>query len=112
LALVVAPGWLVGSVFDQGPLGEDAWLRAAGVMALALAGQMVLVGHRIEELWWWCWTFLLLEAGTSLVFGLNALVGVPAGAATWPWWLLAVVNAAFVVFQLAGLAKTGTERTP
>jgi hypothetical protein len=110
LLLVVAPGWLVEVVFDQPALGEDAWLRVAGVMAIALAGQMVLVGHRIEELWWWTWTFVLLEVGTAVVFVLNALVGLPEGAAAWPWWALGAVNAAFGLLELDGLAKAGTER--
>jgi hypothetical protein len=110
LVLVVAPGWLVEAVFDQPALGEDAWLRVAGVMAIALAGHMVLVGHRIEELWWWTWAFALLEVGTASVFLLNALVGVPAGAAAWPWWVLGGVNGGFGLLQLAGIAKAGTER--
>ncbi len=111
LILVVAPGWVLESVFDQPPLGEDAWLRVTGVMAIALAGLMVLVSHR-EELWWWSWTFVILEITISVVLLLNALVGVPEGAASWPWWLLAGVNAGFALVELAALARIGTERPP
>jgi hypothetical protein len=111
-ALVFAPGWLVESALDQPPLGEDAWLRIAGVMAMALAGQMVLVGRRVEELWWWSWTFALLEAGVALVFVANALFGLAKGAAAWPWWLLTAVNAGFAVLDVVALARTGTERSP
>lgn len=111
LVLIVAPGWLVESALDQPPLGEDAWLRATGVMAIALAGQMVLIGHRIEELWWWSWTFVLLEVGTALVFLLSALVGLPEGAA-WSWWALVAVNAGFAVLLVVALARAGTERSP
>ena len=49
LVLVIAPGWVIESVFDQPPLGEEAWLRVSGVMAIALAGLMVLVSHRVED---------------------------------------------------------------
>ena len=112
LAFVIAPGWLIEEMFDQPTIGEDAWLRVAGLMAIALAGQMVLVARRIEEIWWWSWCFAILEAATAVVFLLNALVGVPEGAPVWPWFVLGLVNAGFAVLQTAGLAKAGTERTP
>jgi peptidoglycan/LPS O-acetylase OafA/YrhL len=112
LVLLIAPGWVIETVFDQPPLGEEAWLRVAGVMAIALGGVMVLVSHRVEDLWWWAWTFVLLEVGSSVVLVLNALVGVPEGAASWPWWLLAGVNAGFALIELSALARIGTERPP
>jgi hypothetical protein len=109
LVLAVAPGWLVEVLLDQPSLGEDAWLRAAGVMAVALAAQMVLVGHRVDDLWWWSWTFMFLEVATGLVFLLNALVGLPDGAVAWPWWGLGSLNLGFAALELAALAKAGTE---
>jgi hypothetical protein len=110
--LLVAPGWLVETALDQPPLGEDAWLRVTGVLAIAMAAQMVLVGHRVEELWWWSWTFVFLEVATAAVFLTNALVGLPEGAAAWPWWALALVNGALGAAQVVGLARAGTERSP
>jgi len=112
LVLAAAPGWLVENLLDQPSLGEDAWLRAAGVMAVALAAQMVLVGRRIEELWWWSWTFVFLEVGVAVVFLVNALVGLPEGASVWPWWGLGALNAGYATLQIAALAKAGTERSP
>ena len=112
LILLIAPGWVIESVFDQPPLGEEAWLRVSGVMAIALAGLMVLVSHRVEDLWWWSWTFVILAVASTVVLVLNALVGVPEGAATWPWWALAGVNAGFALIELAALARIGTERPP
>jgi cell division protein FtsW (lipid II flippase) len=112
LVLVVAPGWVIESVFDQPPLGEEAWLRVSGVMAIALAGLMVLVSHRVEELWWWSWAFVILALASTAVLVLNALVGVPEGAASWPWWALAGVNAGFALIELTALARIGTERPP
>jgi hypothetical protein len=110
--LLVTPGWVVGTLLDQAPFGEDAWLRAAGAMAIALAAQMVLVGHRIEELWWWSWTFVFLEVSTSIVFLATAVAGPSEGSATWPWWALAGVNAAVGAVQVTALARSGTERSP
>lgn len=112
LVLLIAPGWLVEVVLDQPALGEDAWLRAGGAMAVALAGQMVLVGRAIEEAWWWSWTFVILEVVTALIFLANAVAGVPRGGAAWPWWLLGIVNAAIAAVEIAALAKAGTERSP
>jgi hypothetical protein len=111
-ALLLAPGWLVETVFDQPPPGELAWLRFAGVLAVAMAGQMVLVGHRVEELWWWSWTFVFLEVATAVVFVTNAVAGLPEGAAAWPWWILGLVNAGVGAILLVGLARAGTERSP
>ena len=110
--LVVAPGWLVETVFGQPPLGEDAWSRLVGVLAIATAGQKVLVARRVEDLWWWSWSFVLLELGAAMVLLLNALIGVPEGAAVWPWWLLGAGNLGFGALELVALAKAGTERSP
>ena len=109
VALVIAPGWVAESLFGQPPV-EDAWLRAFGVASVCLAAQMVLVRRKLDELWWWSWTFVLLEFGTAVVFAATALVGTPSSAPTWPWWLLAVLNTTFGGLLVAGLAKTGTER--
>jgi hypothetical protein len=112
VALLAVPGWVVEVVLDQPPLSETAWLRLGGVLAIALAAQMVLVGHRVDELWWWTWTFVLLEAGTALVLLLTALVGLPPGVPAWPWWVLGLVNAGFATVEIVALARTGTERSP
>jgi hypothetical protein len=111
LVLVVAPGWVI-EVFDQPPLGEEAWLRVSGAMAIALAGMMVLVSHRVEDLWWWSWAFVILEVASTVILVLNAILGVPDGAASWPWWVLAGANAGFALIELAALAQIGTERPP
>lgn len=112
LVVVAAPGWVVEVGLGQPALGEDAWPRLAGVLSIALAAQMVLVARRIEELWWWSWTFVLLEVATALVVLLNAPAGLPPGAAAWPWWTLGTVNATLAVLEIAALAKAGTERSP
>lgn len=109
-ALVSVPGWLIERLLDQPPLGEDAWLRATGVTAFVLALVMVLVANRLEDVWWWAWAFVILEAGTAAIFLLNALAGPAEDAAAWPWWVLGVVNALVGAVELAALARAGTER--
>jgi hypothetical protein len=106
----IAPGWLLERVAGQPPLTDDAWLRAIGVMAIVLALTMVLVAHRLEDVWWWSWAFVVLEAGTATVFALNALVGLPEGASSWSWWLLASVNGAVGTLDLVGLGLAAQEK--
>jgi hypothetical protein len=112
VVLALAPGFAVERLLDQPPVGESAWLRAAGVMAIALAAQMVLVAHRIEDVWWWSWTFVLLELGVAVALAVAGPVGLPVGAPAWPWWVLGGANAALAALQVGALARAGTERSP
>jgi hypothetical protein len=106
----VAPGWLLHTVGRQPALTDDAWLRALGVMAVVLALLMMLVSQRLEDVWWWAWAFVVLEAGTATVFMLHALFGLPDGASTWSWWLLAIVNGAFAVLDMVGLGLAAQDK--
>ena len=110
LALAFAPGWLTETVAGQPPLGDLAWLRALGVVGGVLALLMVLVAQRLEDVWWWAWAFVVLEAGTATVFALHALLGLPEGAAAWWWWALAVGNGAIGALELVGLAMAAQEK--
>ena len=110
LGILVAPAWVAEGLMAQPPLGAYAWLRIAGVMGLVLAMLMVLVSQRIEDVWWWSWAFALLAVGVATIAGLTALFGPPAGAAAWPWWALAAVNAALGVALLLGMADAGEEK--
>ena len=101
---------MLEDLFSQPTLAEYAWVRASAVMGAVLALLMVLVAQRIEELWWWSWAFAVLEVGTATVFTINALFGVPEGAAVWPWWGLAAINAAFGALLLAGMGFAGQEK--
>ena len=80
------------------------------MIAVVLALLMVLVSQRLEDVWWWAWAFVVLEAGTATVFMLHALFGLPEGAPTWSWWLLAVVNGAFAALDLIGLGLAAQEK--
>jgi len=110
IAIGLAPRLVLEDLFSQPILAEYAWVRASAVMGAVLALLMVLVAQRIEELWWWSWAFAVLEVGTATVFAVNALFGVPEGAAVWPWWGLAAINAAFGALLLAGMGLAGQEK--
>ena len=112
LGLALVPVRLVVGLMNQTTAGDAAWLRILGVLAIVVAAQMILVTRKLEELWWWSWSFVVLEAGVAAVATLNAMFGVPEGAAGWPWWLLAGASWGFMLLDLAALAKAGTERTP
>ncbi len=111
-ALAVAPGFLVETVLGQPPVTDEAWLRLLGVAGLTLALLMVLVGHRVEELWWWCWALVILEVGGAAVASLHLLVGLPRGAAAWPWWTMVGISWLFAGGFLWGIARAGTEAPP
>jgi hypothetical protein len=107
--VAIAPRWLVHTVAGQ-PVPDETWFRATGVMAIALALTMVLVAQRLEDVWWWSWAFVVLEAGTATVFALHALFGLPEGASAWSWWLLAGVNGVVGALDLVGLGITAQEK--
>lgn len=109
VALVAVPRFLLETVFDQPPPTDLAWLRLTGVAGFTLALLMVLVGHRVEELWWWCWAFVVLQAGTAAVATLHAAFGLSEGAAGWPWWVLGVGSWAFAGAFLWGIARAGVD---
>jgi len=112
LAIAVAPGFVLVTMFDLPPLPDQGYVRVAGVFAFSLSLLMVLVARRLDALWWFAWAFVIATAGSAIVAALNALFGLPAGASPLLWWLFAAASTAFTAGLLAGLAKTGTERPP
>jgi hypothetical protein len=110
LATLAAPAWVLEGLLGQPPLSQYAWVRAAGVMGVVLALLMMLVSQKIEDLWWWSWAFAVLEVGLATVFVMTALVGLPDGAAAWPWWLLGALNAALGTGLLMGMGEAGQQR--
>jgi hypothetical protein len=108
--LLAAPRFLLVTLLGQPEYPDYGFMRLLGVAAFALALLMVLVAHGIEELWWWCWAFVILEFGAATVATLHVLWGLPADAAAWPWWAMAGITWIFTFALLWGLARTGTER--
>jgi hypothetical protein len=112
LAIAVAPRFVLVTMFDLPPLPDQGYVRVAGIFSFCLSLLMVLVARRLAELWWFAWAFVIATAGSAIVALLNALFGLPEGAAPLLWWLFAAASTAFTVGLLAGLARTGTERPP
>jgi hypothetical protein len=110
VAIAVAPGLVLVTMFDLAPLGDDGYVRIAGLFSFSLSLLMVLVARRLAELWWFAWAFVIATAGSAMIAGLNAMFGLPDGASPLVWWLFAAASSVFTLGLLAGLAKTGTER--
>ena len=108
--LALVPSWFLETVMGQLPIPEHAWVRILGVHAVGIALLMVVVGHRVESIWWFSWAFVLVFAGTAGLAALNAAFSLRVHSAEAPWWILAGVAVAFAGVLLVGLARTGLER--
>jgi hypothetical protein len=109
LALSIAPRFVLESVFDQPP-ADPAWIRIVGIQAFGLAMLMVLVAHRIEDLWWWSWAFALVTLGVAAVAVLNAAIGLSPGQPATLWWLFSAAAVLSSLGLLAGLYVSSQEQ--
>jgi hypothetical protein len=110
LVLLIAPGWAIGWMLDQGSTPEDVWLRLLGAATFSLTLVHVLIVRKLEDLWWWTWALIALDGLWAVIAVLHAVVGLPAGSAAWPWWLAGGVSALLTAVYLAGLARAGQEK--
>jgi hypothetical protein len=102
LVLGLAPGVASG--------GAHVWVRLLGVQAFVLAMLMVLVGHRVEDLWWWSWAFAFLSMACTAVALLHGAFGHPRGTGgAAAWWVLSLVLAGFTLSLLYGLFVTSRQ---
>jgi hypothetical protein len=110
LAFGLFTRWIVEKLMKQPVIGEYTWTRAGAVMGFTLALLMVLISRRLEDVWWWCWAFVLLSLGLSALFALNAAFGLPAYAAAWPWWTLATAHLVIAIALAIGIGQAGQEK--
>jgi hypothetical protein len=108
--LVVVPRTVAESVLGQAPIGDDVWIRLTGAACVSLALFHVLVIRKLDELWWWCWAFVLFDGSVSLIALSHAAIGLPEDSAAWPWWVFGCGAAAFAASYLIGLALAGREK--
>ena len=108
LVLAIAPNWAIVTVANQPPYPDYAGARMLGVGSFASAMLMTMVANHVEENWWWSWAFVVQAGGIAAVAIARAIAGGASGA----WWALGAITAVQTVALVAGLAKTGTERTP
>ena len=110
LGLVVAPRLVVVTIFGQPPFFDYAWLRILGLQTLGLAMLMVLVGHRVFELWWWSGAFELINVALVVVVVLNATFGRAPGEPGALWWVFSAVAVVFSFGLLYGLFVSSREQ--
>jgi hypothetical protein len=108
--LVVVPRAIVEGLMGQEAMSQDIWVRLLGAAGIALALLHVLILRKLEELWWWCWAFVIFDGLAAVLAVLHAAVGVPAGSEAWPWWVYGVMSALFTSLYLGGLARAGQEK--
>ncbi|HZD18624.1 MAG TPA: hypothetical protein VE669_10830, partial [Actinomycetota bacterium] len=101
----VLQAWL-----GQPPYPEHAWVRIVGILLVGASLQMVLVGHRVEELWWWSWSFVFTTGSVAALLTLNAAFGVPEGGASTVWWVLALAHWGLASLLLLAMQRAATER--
>ena len=110
LGLSVAPGLIVETFFAQPPMADDTWARLFGLHAFGLGMLMVLVAHRVEELWWWSWAFALVTASTAAVVVLHTALGLAPAQSPALWWIASFVSLGFALALLYGLYVSSRER--
>jgi len=106
------PGTVAGHVFAASiaPSGLQAWIRLTGVEGVVLAMLMIMVGHRVEELWWWAWAFAIGAFAMTSVVLLNAAFGLAPAESALAWWLFALVLLGLTCGLLYGLFVSSRER--
>ncbi|MGH2691484.1 MAG: hypothetical protein ACRDHM_03175 [Actinomycetota bacterium] len=112
VALIAFPRFLLVDLFDQPVYPDYAFVRVFGAAALALALLEVLVGQRAQELYYWCWTFVLFEGARAAILTLHVLFGLPEGAGSFMWWLGAGVRWAVAFGLVLGIGRAATEAEP
>ncbi len=112
VALIAAPSFLLTDLFTQPVSPDYAFVRLFGAAILALAILQVLIGQRVEELWWWAWAFVLFEGIRATILTLHVLFGLPEGASAFMWWLGAGVRWAIGFGLLLGISRAAGEAPP
>ena len=88
------------------------WIRLVGLQAIMTGLMQVIIGHRVESLWWFSWTFVFGAVASLVVFGAHLLAGLGPSEPALPWAALTIFAAVGVIGLLYGLARAGLEKPP
>jgi hypothetical protein len=110
LLLIVVPGAIVEGILGQDPVADDVWIRLFGTAGVTLGLFHVLILRKLEDLWWWCWAFVIFDGLSAVVVIVHAVIGLPEGSAAWPWWVYGLGSAVLAALYLGGLARAGQEK--
>jgi hypothetical protein len=110
IPLILVPRTIVETIMGQPPTPDDVWIRLVGAGTLAVGLFHVLILRKLEDLWWWCWAFVIFDGLSAVIVIFHATVGLPEGSAAWPWWVFGATSAVFTGLYVVGLARTGQEK--
>lgn len=110
IPLIVAPGAILEGPLGQASPVDDVWVRLFAAAGIAMGLVHVLILRKLDDLWWWCWTFVVFDGLSALIALLHAATGVPEGSASWPWWFYGGASTLFAGLYLGGIAKAGQEK--
>ncbi|MEP6759554.1 MAG: hypothetical protein ABJB55_10200 [Actinomycetota bacterium] len=108
VAIMLAPRWILVDLFAQPPYPDVTYVRVAGAMSISLALFAVMVARR-DDAWWWAWGFAVATALCGTITTLHALLGVPAGAGSFLWWLFAVSSWVLTAGLVVGITRASQE---
>ncbi|MDP9330560.1 MAG: hypothetical protein M3P11_08000 [Actinomycetota bacterium] len=109
IAVALLPHWVLVTLFRQVPYPDYTYVRACGVMSMGFSLLAVLVAQKLDDVWWWAWTFAITDAALATITGLNALVGARDSGIVL-WWLFSALNALLAVGLLVGIGRAGEEK--
>lgn len=112
VALVALPRLLLVDIFGQPLYPDYAFVQLFGAAALALALLEVLIAQRVEDLYFWCWTFVLFEAARAAILTFHVLLGLPEGASPFMWWLGAGIRWTVAFGLVLGIGRAAGEAPP
>jgi hypothetical protein len=110
VVLAVAPRFVTVSLFGGHGGADHAWIRLLGLNTVGLAMIMVLVAHRVDQVWWWSWAFALVTAASAAVTVLHTAFGLVPGERSVVWWAASLVDLAFAFALLYGLFVASREQ--
>jgi hypothetical protein len=109
IAVAITPGTVL-RLFDQPSYPDVTYVRVSGVLSVGLSLMLVLVAQKLDDVWWWSWTFAAADAAIVTITALHAVLGLPRGAGALLWWLFAGVNLVLGCAMLVGLGRAGQEK--
>jgi hypothetical protein len=110
LAIAFVPRWILVTWFEQVPYPDYTYVRICGISAVISAALALMISRRLDDVWWWSWAFVLETGLTAVVTTLHAIGSVPAGSASWFWWIFASTNIVLAAMLVSGIGRAGTEK--
>ena len=110
IAVALFPATILVRWFDQPPYPDYTYVRSTGIVCAGMALLMVLVAQKLDDVWWWSWTFAITGATLATLTAANAIWGLPPHAGALLWWLFAGANLVLTTLILLGMESASHEK--